>query len=108
MSVSRHRVRPAPCLRHALAVLLLPLMLGGCAGEAFVDSRREAGLVEPVGASTADRPVICYAPGETTEAELYAMAQEVCARTNRTARFVGVKKWQCRMMTPHRAIFACQ
>jgi len=76
-------------------------------GAPFVDSRREAGSTAMVGASTPDRPVICYAKGETTPEQLRALAAEVCAETDRVPRFEGESLGTCRLMQPWRATFAC-
>jgi hypothetical protein len=97
-----------PPPKAALLAGLAAILLAGCAGAPWVDTRREGGEVETVGRSKPGRPVICFAPGETSAAELQAMAQTVCDETGGTARWVGVERWQCRMMTPHRAIFTCQ
>lgn len=82
------------------------LTVAGC-GRPFVDSRREAGQANPVGASTLDRPVICYAKGETSAAEVLAMAARVCAETDRVPRFDREDALQCRLMQPWRAFFTC-
>ncbi|MBB4284450.1 hypothetical protein [Roseospira goensis] len=88
-----------------VAGLTLPL-LAAC-GAPFVDSRREAGSREMVGPSTLDRPVICYARGETTPEQVRALAAEVCAETGRVPRFDGEDLLRCRLMQPWRARFTC-
>lgn len=83
------------------------LLLSACAPQPWVDSRREAGQMQRVGASTPDRPAICYDPGTSTAAQLQALADQECARTGRVARYTGVDRWQCTTATPHRAYYLC-
>lgn len=94
--------------RRVVMVLALSGLVSACAGDPWVDSRREAGQVDPVGKSTTDRPAICFAPSATTAEEVAAMAQQVCDRTGRRAVYLRTLRWQCRLTTPHRAIFACR
>ncbi len=82
------------------------LLLSGC-GRPFVDSRREAGRAANVGVSNADRPVICYAKGETSPSEVLALAATVCADTGRVPRFDREDHLKCRLMQPWRAFFTC-
>lgn len=97
--------------RSTLAALCLSvaasLALSACAGDPWVDSRREAGQIEPVGASTPDRVAICHAPGADA-ATLQAMAAPECAKTNRTPHYVGSTRFQCSLMTPHHSYFDCR
>jgi len=91
-----------------LAVLALSFGLAACTGDPWVDRRREAGQENTyVGKSTLDRVAICYAPGEVSAERLHEMAAEECAKTDRVPSFVGIEKWQCRLLTPHRAYYDC-
>lgn len=90
------------------AVLGQAILLTGCGGAPWVDSRREAGTQTTRGESRPDRPVICYDPDVTSAARLQAMAEQECAKTKRHARFLGVTRWQCTMATPDRAYYSCQ
>lgn len=82
------------------------LLVSAC-GRPFVDSRREAGRAVPVGVSNPDRPVVCYAKGETSPGEVLALAATVCAETGRVPRFDREDHLQCRLMQPWRAFFTC-
>lgn len=83
------------------------LALAACAGEAWIDSRREAGSLEKVGESTADRVAVCHAAG-ATQADLLPLAAPECAKTGRRPVYVGTTKYQCRVLTPHRSYFDCR
>ncbi|SDD70765.1 hypothetical protein [Rhodospira trueperi] len=93
--------------RPIIGAVILSLGLSAC-GTPFVDSRREAGSTGTVGASSANRPVICYAKGETTPDQIRAMAAEVCAETGRFAVFEREDLGNCRLMQPWRAFFRCE
>lgn len=97
------RLRVVGCL------LAVAALLGGCGGDPWVDSRREAGTLQTIGDSHPDRPAICYS-GDIAEegARLLAMANQVCAQNGKHARYLGSTHWQCRLATPHRAYFACE
>jgi len=83
------------------------LAVSACAGEPWVDTRREAGSLSQVGESTPDRVAICHA-GDADRATLEAMANRECAKTGRTAHYVSSTRFQCRLVTPHRSFFACR
>lgn len=112
--MARVRFLPFPLRsgwRQQAAVLLLlgqGVLLTGCGGPAWVDSRREAGTTTTRGESQPDRPVICFDEDSTSPAQLQAMADQVCAQTKRHARFLGVTRWQCSVDTPHRAYYRCE
>ncbi len=92
----------------ALSITLFAVLaLSACAGEPWVDTRREAGSIEPVGESTPDRVAICHAGG-TDRATLLDMAARECAKTGRTPHYVGTSRLQCRLITPHRSFFDCR
>jgi len=90
----------------ALSVIPLLALLVAC-GTPFVDSRREAGKPYNVGASSPNAPVVCYAKSETSPEEVAAMANAVCAESERVARFDSETVLSCRMMQPWRAQFTC-
>jgi len=90
----------------ALSVIPLLALLVAC-GRPFVDTRREAGQVESVGTSTPNAPVVCYAKSETSPEEVAAMANAVCAKSGRAARFDSEALLACRLMQPWRAQFTC-
>jgi hypothetical protein len=90
------------------AAVAVVLTVSACAGYPWIDSRREAGIPDGrIGESTADRPAICHAPGES-RATLQALAQRVCSETGRSAVYEGTIKYQCVLMTPHRSYFVCK
>jgi len=89
-----------------LAVIVAPI-LAGCGMKPFVDGRREAGQVAPVGPSTPDRVAICYSSQGSTSREVLALAQAECAKTNRSAQFDGQDEFRCALLAPTRAFFKC-
>lgn len=83
------------------------LFLSGCSAFApFVDARREAGQVQPVGSSTDDNPVICYGVAEREEIE--RLAQNECAKTGRVAVFVRKENFSCSLFMPQKAVYRCE
>lgn len=95
------RLLPTLGLCAALAVAL-----SACAGDPWVDIRREAGSLETVGESTRDRVAICHGAG-ATQADLLPLAARECAKSGRQPTYVGTTKYQCRVLTPHRSYFDC-
>jgi hypothetical protein len=85
----------------------LMLLMSGCGGTPYVDSRREAGQTMPVGTSTPDRVAICYSSRSTSQETLLRMADEECAKTGRTARYESQDGFACVMFAPTRAFFRC-
>jgi len=104
LALQRRFLLPSRAL--ALAVVC-GLTVAACSGPAFVDSRREAGSVETVGASSLDRPVVCYSVRNTTPDQVVAMANEVCARDDKVALYRASDWLECTLMQPRRAIFEC-
>jgi hypothetical protein len=90
----------APWLLVALAAMLVT----GCAGP-YVDSRREAGRITPVGPSSPDVIAVCHWPSESDRAR--TLADSECAKTGRTARFDHSSAWSCTLIAPTRAFFRC-
>jgi len=90
-----------------LSAGFIALSLSGCGGAPYVDTRREAGQTQPVGASTPDMVAICYSSQSTTPGELLSMAESECAKTDRTARFSHQETASCSLMTPTHAYFRC-
>ncbi len=87
--------------------MVVVIALSGCrAFDPFVDARREAGQVAPVGSSTVDSPVICYGFAEPEEVE--KLAQNECAKTNRVAVFEQKENFKCALFAPQRAIYRCE
>ena len=82
-------------------------VLAACAGQPYIDSRREAGQTAPVGTSTPDRVAICYSSRATTPQTLQRLADDECAKTGRVARFDGQDRMTCALQAPTRAYFRC-
>lgn len=80
--------------------------LAACANP-YVDSRREAGQKQPVGASTPDMVAICFSPTQTPRDQLAALAQPECAKTGRVAAFDHEDPWSCTLLAPSRAFYRC-
>lgn len=85
------------------------MALGGLASCAnpYVDSRREAGQRQPVGASTPDMVAICFSPTQTPREQVATLAQLECAKTGRVAAFDHEDPWSCRLLAPNRAFYRC-
>ena len=87
-----------------LAVLVLAV---GCAQvQPFVDARREAGQVEPVGQSRPDRIAVCYNPLWDKDDAVAAVAQGACAPKN--AVYEDKAYFNCRLLTPNTAFYRCE
>ncbi len=88
-------------------VVGIVLMISGChAFSPFVDARREAGQIAPIGSSTDDRPVICY--GFSAPKEIEKLAQNECAKTNRVAIFDHKETFKCALFAPQKAVYRCE
>lgn len=87
-------------------LFLFGLFLTACTP--FVDTRREAGSLTPVGQSSPDRIAICYNGLFSEEAELQKLAQEACAQTNRKAVRDTTRFLNCTLFYPNTAFFNCQ
>jgi len=87
--------------------LVAALVLYGCASSPYVDSRREAGQREPVGASTADTVAICYSKQSASSQEVYQLAESECAKTGRTPELADEVGWSCTLFAPTRIFYRC-
>lgn len=88
-------------------LLTFCLFFMGCrAFVPFVDARREAGQIAPIGSSTDDKPVICYSFQNRDEVE--RLAQNECAKTGRTAVFEQTENFSCALFAPRKAIYRCE
>lgn len=101
---SQHRAATAVPLLSTLAAVLA---VTACAPEPFIDMRREAGRLYTVGASTLDRPAVCYNTMNATREEVQALADAVCAETGRVAVYESTDVAQCTVLQPHRSLFTC-
>ena len=88
--------------------LVALLFLSACAEfEPFVDSRREAGQLLPVGRSTPDRVAICYNPLWSDEQKIEKLAIEACAQTKRKPQFDDKNYFGCSLASPSLAFYKC-
>ncbi|MDD3668819.1 MAG: hypothetical protein PHX68_00770 [Alphaproteobacteria bacterium] len=86
------------------------LFLAACAEvRPFIDTRKEAGQVAPVGRSTPDRIAVCYNPLWHKQEAARKLADAACVKTNRRAVFDadGTKYFTCRLLTPSVAFYDC-
>jgi hypothetical protein len=112
--VSRKKIGPRTvihgvihgAIRRTAAVLAVLSALSACANP-YLDSRREAGKTNPVGASTPDMIAICFAPSKTARSAVLAMAQPECAKTGRVAAYDHEAPWSCTLLAPTRAFYRC-
>ncbi|MGE4062246.1 MAG: hypothetical protein AB7E79_02665 [Rhodospirillaceae bacterium] len=91
----------------AAALLVLSWLVGGCASGPYVDSRREAGQREPVGASTPDTVAICYSRQTATPEQIYKLAESECAKTGRAPLLADQVDWSCTLFAPTRIFYRC-
>jgi hypothetical protein len=93
--------------RSAVLVVLAAL-LGGCSsGEAFVDRREMDRSIKKQKLPGYDGKVtVCYG-GETPRAERDRLAAEACEVYGLKAILDRDARWQCRLTTPHQAIYYC-
>ena len=87
-------------------MLVLTALLGGCAGQPYLDVRREAGQRIKVGPSNDDVVAICHA-GTDAPPEVLKMAESECARTGRVPRYETRTRFTCALRTPTRSYFRC-
>jgi hypothetical protein len=90
-----------------LAGLTTAMLLAGCAGSPYVDSRREAGKRINVGTSNASVVAICYGGGEPPPADVVKMAESECAKTGLVAQYQSRVRIACNLLAPSRAYFRC-
>lgn len=82
------------------------LAIAGCSP--FIDTRREAGQIWPVGQSRPDRIAICYNGLFTDADELQAMADDACALLKRQAVRAPDAQFNCTFFWPSTAFFDCK
>jgi hypothetical protein len=82
------------------------LMLAACAAP-YVDSRREAGQLTPVGTSNPNRVAICYSKTDTSAEEIVKLAESECAKTGRVPKLDHEDRWTCTMVAPRRIFYSC-
>lgn len=91
------------------SILVLAFFLSACGQfSPFVDARREAGQVQLVGQSTPDKIAVCYNPIWLDEEQVKELANQECAKTNRTAVYDDSKWFSCCFVNPNTAFYDCQ
>ena len=85
---------------------MVGLMMSLCACTSYVDTRREAGQLTPVGQSSPQRIAICYNPMFGSEAERLDQAKQACASGK--ARFEEAKYFNCALFYPNTAFYKCE
>ena len=75
----------------------------------FVDTRKEAGQVAPVGRSTPDKIAVCYNPLWHKQDAAEKLAKKECAKTNRRPVFSKNETgyFSCRLLTPTVVFYDC-
>ena len=100
--------------RNLFFLVLLSLFVNACSFTApFVDRRREAGAQTPetlyVGASTPERPAICYNALTTPYQDVLALANQECIKHKTGSYAVPEKQtsFTCRLFVPNHFYFKC-
>ena len=89
---------------HIFFVMFISIALNGC--NAYVDTRREAGLVSSVGQSKSPNIAICYNPIFNEEQELKVLAEKTCEPQK--ASFQDKKYFNCTLFYPNTAFYRCE
>lgn len=85
------------------------VLLNACSVvQPFVDTRREAGQVHPIGYSRPENPAVCYNAWVSLISEVDILAEEVCHQTGKRAVFREEWGFSCRLMTPSVRFYDCQ
>ena len=84
--------------------VFLSVALSGCT--AYVDSRREAGVIHPVGQSQAPNIAICYNPIFNEVDELEELANKTCAPQK--AVYQNKKYFNCSLFYPNTTFYKCE
>ena len=93
---------------HRLSILFLVVTLTACSQlEPFVDARREAGQVEPIGQSRKERVAICYNPLWHSSEELQELAEEACESQKKNAVYETTEYFNCRFVNPNTNFYNC-
>lgn len=101
----------AMTFRRILFVLFLSVAAAGCAAQdPFVYrenefDRSDAEFNRPI--TDRDEVTICYASNATTPKEVQFLADTACADAGKRAVFQKHGDWDCPLLTPAAAVFAC-
>lgn len=90
-----------------IVVFVSVLTVSACAQfDPFIDARREAGEVTPVGSSRPEAPVVCS--GLFTEpAERLVLADAECQKIGKKAVSEEVSSFDCKLFLPVKEKFVC-
>ena len=92
-------------MRCFFVFILMCFFVSGCAP--YIDTRREAGLVHPIGQSTQEVIAICYNSALTDDIELQQIANTACLSTNEPAKRIETRYFNCTLFTPNTALYKC-
>lgn len=84
--------------------ILFCFALSACT--AYVDSRREAGQIAPVGQSQPPKIAVCYNPIFSDEAELEQIALTACE--SKKIVYQDTKYFNCTLFYPNTAFYMCK
>ena len=85
-------------------VMFLCLVLNGCS--AYVDARREAGVIHPVGQSRTPNIAICYNPVFNEMDQVDELAKKTC--DPQKASYQNKKYFNCSLFYPNTAFYKCE
>lgn len=85
-------------------VLFFLFLIGGCCP--FLDTRREAGSLTPVGQSSPMRPAVCYNRWFNEMSEVKQIAEETC--NGKKAVLTEQTAFSCTLFYPSTAFFECR
>ena len=90
-------------------ILFFFIGVAGCAEvKPFVDARREAGQMQPIGQSRPDKIAVCYNPIWHDDMDIIKLAEEACAQNNKKAVYSETKYFNCRFVSSNTAFYNCQ
>ena len=89
---------------HIFSCLVLSVALTACT--AFVDTRREAGKIKPIGQSTPSKIAVCYNPIFNNKDEMQALATQACE--SKKAEYDETKYFNCTLLYPNTAFYKCK
>ena len=89
---------------YIFSCMVLSLVLNACT--AFVDARREAGMITPIGQSSSQKIAICYNPLFHEDRELLELAKNTCDKKN--VQYEDTKYFNCTLFYPNTAFYKCE
>ena len=95
-------------IKKSIALFLVMGLVGCAEVSPFIDSRREAGQVQPVGQSRPNKIAVCYNPIWHDDADVLKLAEEACAENKKKAVYSETKYFNCRLVSPNTAFYTCQ